>query len=73
MTVALAMNEAHGAWVLRQVADGVDGPVPAGRKSGSDYNQHFADMEAPSAAQDEVHNRLRALAGLLPLAPMVGA
>ena len=68
---AQAMNEIHGEWVRAQVAAGVDGPVPPGRPEGSDYNQHYADMEAPPAAQDALHNQLRSVVGLPPLREML--
>lgn len=54
----------HAEWFARQVASGVDGPVPADRPVPSDYNVHFPDIEAPGAAQDEFHVRAREIMGL---------
>lgn len=62
------INDLHYEWVMEQAAKGVDGPVPAGRPDGSDYNQHFPDLEASGADMDEYHNQVREILGLPPLA-----
>lgn len=61
-----ALNAAHTAWALGQVAAGVDGPTPADRpnRDESDYNQHVPDLEASGAAEDAFHERARAIMGL---------
>lgn len=51
-------------WTAEQLAASVDGPVPPGRKAGSDYNQHVPIMEAPVTAQDEFHARAREIMGI---------
>lgn len=62
-----ALSEWHTAWTLRQVAAGVDGPVPEGRKDPSDYNEHVPELEAGAAALDVFHARAREIMGLPPL------
>lgn len=57
----------HDDWSGQQIAAGVDGPVPPGRKSPSDYNQHVPDLEASGSAQDEFHDRAREIMGMAPL------
>lgn len=57
---AIATYEAHTAWALQQIAAGVDGPVPPGQPEGSDYNQHYPDMEASGEAEDEYAARVQA-------------
>lgn len=54
----------HEEWFAAQVAAGVDGPVPPGRKNPSDYNEHVPDMAASSAAEDEFHARAREIMGI---------
>lgn len=56
---SLAAGDAYSAWVKEQLAAGVDGPVPPGRKEGSDYNQHVPLMEASGEALDDLQARLR--------------
>lgn len=51
--VGPAIQQWHNDWVAGQVAKGVDGPCPEGEPDGSDYNQHFADMEASAEDLDE--------------------
>jgi hypothetical protein len=51
-------------WTAEQIAAGVDGPVPDGRRSGSDYNQHVPAMDAPGAAQDEFHTAAAKIMGI---------
>jgi hypothetical protein len=64
---ARAITKLHTAWCREQVAEGVDGPVPPGRKAGSDYNQHVPDLEASGADMDAYHDRVREILGLPPL------
>lgn len=45
-------------WTARQVAAGVDGPVPDGSPAGSDYNQHVPALEASAKAEDEFWARM---------------
>lgn len=54
----LAWNQ---QWTQQQLRRGVDGPVPEGRKEGSDYNQHVPMMEASGAAQDVFFERAIAI------------
>lgn len=42
----------HDGWVDQQLADGLDGPTPPGRRNPSDYNQHVPDLEASGEALD---------------------
>jgi hypothetical protein len=58
------LAEWHQQWLAAQVAAGVDGPVPDGRRKGSDYNVHVADLEASASAEDEYHARARAIMGI---------
>lgn len=59
-----ALNAAHTAWALGQVAAGVDGPVPPGSPDPSDYNQHVPDLEASGRAEDAFHTQARQIMGL---------
>lgn len=59
-----ALYDWHQEWSGEQIAAGVDGPVPAGRKDPSDYNQHVPDLEAAPAALDRFHNRAHQIMGL---------
>lgn len=59
-----ALYDLHQEWCARQVAAGVDGPVPPDRKDGSDYNQHVPDLESDGAAMDEFHTRAREIMGI---------
>lgn len=56
----------HAEWSARQIAAGVDGPVPPDRKDPSDYNLHVPDLDASAAAQDQFHRRARVIMGLPP-------
>jgi hypothetical protein len=64
---AREMEQLHFDWSGQQIAAGMDGPVPPGRRSPSDYNQHVPDLESSGAAQDEFHTRAREIMGLPPL------
>jgi hypothetical protein len=57
---AHALMAAHDEWVAEQVAAGVDGPVPPGRRDPSDYNQHVPDLESDGAAEDRFARRVAA-------------
>lgn len=46
------------AWQREQIAAGVDGPVPPGRKKVSDYNLHVPLMEASGEAMDDLQRRM---------------
>jgi hypothetical protein len=37
---------------------------PEGRKDGSDYQQHYLDVNPPTSAEDEFHRLARAITGL---------
>lgn len=54
----------HAEWAAGQVRAGVDGPVPAGRPAGSDYNLHVPDLNADADAEDEFHVRAREILGI---------
>jgi hypothetical protein len=54
----------HEEWNTEQIAAGVDGPVPPGRRSPSDYNLHVPDVAADPADEDEFHRRAREIMGL---------
>jgi hypothetical protein len=56
-----AIEALHHEWAMRQIAEGVDGPTPEDRPEPSDYNQHVPDLEASIEAEDEFHDRLRAI------------
>lgn len=53
-----AIQQLDAEWTARQVAAGVDGPVPPERREVSDYNLHVPQMEADGAALDEYFERL---------------
>jgi hypothetical protein len=55
---SLAVGDVYSGWVKKQLVAGVDGPVPAGRRDGSDYNQHVPLMEADGAAMDDLFRRI---------------
>lgn len=55
---ARAIQDAHATWASEQVAQGVDGPVPPGRKPGSDWNQHVPTLEADGSAWDDYTRRV---------------
>lgn len=48
-----AVQILNAEWTARQLAVGVDGPVPDDRPDGSDYNQHVPALEASAEAEDE--------------------
>lgn len=50
-------------WQREQIAAGLDGSVPPGRKAVSDYNLHIPLMEASGEALDDLDQRMRAAAG----------
>jgi hypothetical protein len=50
-----ALQAHHAAWEAEQLAAGIDGPVPPGRGSPSDYNQHVTDFESDPDALDEFY------------------
>lgn len=54
-TQSRALQAHHATWEARQLAAGVDGPTPAGRKDPSDYNQHVPDLEADGDALDDFY------------------
>lgn len=58
------LQRLHHGWSGGQVNAGVDGPVPAGRPAGSDFNQHVPDLDAPGSAQDAFHTKARKIMGL---------
>lgn len=64
---AQALEELHREWTRRQVAAGVDGPVPEGRVDPSDYNVSYPDLESDGADMDWYHDRAREIMGLPPL------
>lgn len=62
-----ALQAWYDEWAGRQIAAGVDGPVPPGRRDPSDYNQHVPDLESDGDAMDEFHSTARVIMGLPPL------
>ena len=48
----------HAQWAAEQVAKGIDGPVPPGRKDPSDYNQHVPDLESSGHDLDDYATRV---------------
>lgn len=55
----IALGEWHSQWVAGQLPAA---PFrPEGRKAGSDYNQHYVDLEADDAA---FHERAREIMGI---------
>jgi hypothetical protein len=52
------MRALHEEWAGGQIAVGIDGPTPADRPDGSDYNQHVPDLEAPVVAEDAFWRRV---------------
>ena len=46
-------------WQREQIAAGVDGQVPPGRKRGSDYNLHVPLLESSGTALDDLDARMR--------------
>ena len=67
---ARKIQDLHTAFVRRQSAKGVDGPVPPGRKEGSDYNQHFSILESSGADWDAYDRKVREILGLPQLEPV---
>lgn len=54
---SIALGKLHDEWVDEQLARG-DVPFnPEGRPEGSDYSQHYIDLEAPAEALDEFQRR----------------
>lgn len=49
-----AIAAVSDAWVELQLAAGLDGPTPADRKPGSDYNLHVPELEASGEALDDL-------------------
>lgn len=56
-----ALQALHADWAARQIAAGVDGPTPPGRKTPSDYNQHVPDLQADGVALDELFDGVAAI------------
>jgi hypothetical protein len=57
------LAELHDEFVRRNL----DAPFhPEGRREGSDYNQHYADLEAPTSEQDEFLRQAREIMELDP-------
>lgn len=66
---ALAIEKLHSAFVRQQVAKGLDGPVPPGRKTHSDYNLHVPEMESSGDDWDIFDFKVRRVLGLDPVGP----
>lgn len=60
------LNAWNQQWTQQQLRRGVDGPVPAGRPEGSDYNQHVPIMESSDAAEDVFFERANAIMNMGP-------
>ena len=56
----------HAQWVQQQLAAGSVPFNPEGRPEGSDYNQHYVDLEASPEALDEYLAGVRRIKGLDP-------
>ncbi len=57
------LGELHDEWVDEQLARG-DVPFnPEGRPEGSDYSQHYIDLEASGEALDEFNRRAGEIEG----------
>lgn len=55
----IALGDWHAEWVARQLPGA---PFrPEGRKAGSDYNQHYVDLESDD---NEFHARARQIMGV---------
>ena len=57
-----AIQAFNREWTARQLAAGVDGPVPDGQPDVSDYNQHVPALEASAEAEDEFWQRMADIA-----------
>jgi hypothetical protein len=59
------LAELHRAWTTRHLQQA---PFrPEGRRDGSDYNQHYLDLEATGDAEDEFMTPAREILGLDPV------
>lgn len=59
-----ALSDLHDEWVDEHL-DGA-GFSPEGRKSPSDYNIHYLDVNPPVEAEDEFFRRARKIMGITP-------
>lgn len=60
----VALGELHDRWVPAALPDA--GFRPDTRPAGSDYQQHYADLDAAPADEDAFHRQARAIMGLDP-------
>lgn len=58
----VALGDLHREWVVRSTTDATFDP--AGRVAGSDYNQHYVDVDASPVDEDAFHNRARQIMGI---------
>ncbi|MGH3858237.1 hypothetical protein [Actinokineospora sp.] len=61
-----ALAQLHDDWVDEHLPDAEFDAQRARAKTPSDYNQHYLDVNPPTAAADEFFERARALMGLDP-------
>jgi hypothetical protein len=54
-----ALADLHDEWAAQHLAGAEFDP--SGRPQGSDYNQHYLDVNPDPAAEDEFHARARAI------------
>ncbi|WP_204057368.1 hypothetical protein [Microbispora corallina] len=59
-----ALADVHAEWEREHLAEAEF--HPEGRKAGSDYQQHYLDVNPPVEAEDEFHRRARQAMGLSP-------
>lgn len=60
----IALGALHRTWVAGAVKTAAF--KPDGRRDGSDYNQHSADVDATAAREDAFHRQAREIMGLDP-------
>ncbi|MEU6427710.1 hypothetical protein ABZ860_17620 [Microbispora sp. NPDC046973] len=59
-----ALAEVHAEWEREHLAEADF--RPEGRRQGSDYQQHYLDVNPPTSAEDEFHRRAQQAMGLTP-------
>jgi hypothetical protein len=58
-----ALGRLHAEWAAEHRGEAEF--MPEGRPEGSDYNLHYLDVNPPVAAEDEFHQRAKAIFGLI--------
>jgi predicted ABC-type ATPase len=54
-----AIAAAHDDWAATHADDAEFDPVRAAKKPGSDYNQHYLDVDPPPGTEEDFHRRVR--------------